>query len=135
MRKSAMAERGNLNRRKTVVRRLVRRKTLSDWMSLAERTALAERKFSVADYGTIKVVPRESEFSQFEAFRSGAALALGISPRHGLFNCVFKKREDPWQVVGDCLVQSLKRTVANDPRLPPLPDDLFYIAEDPRQRR
>ena len=134
MRKSAIADRGNLGRRKTVVRRLVRRKTLAEWMASAEQAASDEREFSVADYGAIKVVLREREFSQFAAFRSGAALALGVSPRHALFNCVFKERKDPWHVVGDCFVQSLKRTVANAPHLPPLPADLFFISEDPSQK-
>ena len=106
-----------------------RRNVMTARDALAEREALASHTIS----GTFLF--SEAEFSKREAFLSGAALVLGVSARplsHRLR--VYRPREDPWSVVGQCLVRSLKVVVGNDPSLPPLPDNLHSMPESPNQR-
>lgn len=98
---------------------------------------MAELDDLVARSGTITEITgglSELESSERDAFWSGAALVLGVSPHPVPHRLRIFTRGDPWRVVGDCLVRSLKFIVANDPSLPPLPDDLYLMPESRSKR-
>lgn len=137
MSKPATARRGRDALRRAVVwhKTMVHPKTIAEQAGMGTREGWPEQEDLVANVRRIRISLPKRAFSKREAFLSGAALVFGVSRPSPQFDVqVVKERANPWHVVGDCVLRSLRRTVASDPLLPPLPDDLYRFHESPDQR-